>query len=261
MFWRFLDPQSPLYEKNAVYQDTVFKYYEKIDQIIGKTLKKLDKDATLIVLSDHGFTSFRRTVHLNRWLLDNEYLFLKGDKNRCKEFLEDIDWPKTRAYALGFGGIYLNKIGREYYGIVNEYEVQNLKEAIIKGLEEFRDPENGKKVIKAIYAQEDVFRGPYINDAPDLFVGFNVGFRASWQTAIGGVPQLLIEDNQRKWSGDHLVDPSLVPGLIFVNKKIELNKPSLVDIVPSILGLFNIDKPQEMQGENLFKDILRIEKQ
>lgn len=253
MFWRYLDPQHPLYEKDSLYQDTIFRYYEKIDRIIGSVLNSLDKDTTLIILSDHGFNSFHRAVHLNRWLLENGYLFLKEGVNESKEFFEDVDWSKTKAYALGFGGIYLNRIGREYYGIVSTSEVQDLKQTIIKGLKQFRDPNTGEMIVKNVYSQEEIFRGPYMIDAPELFVGFNTGYRASWQTALGGIPCLFIEDNKKKWSGDHLIDSQLVPGIIFVNRKIRLKEPTIIDIAPTVLALFNIDKPKEMQGEVLFK--------
>ncbi len=245
MFWRYIDHRHPLYEKNPLYQDVIFKYYEKIDRIVGKVLKGLDKDTTLIILSDHGFGSFRKAVHLNRWLLENGYLFLREGIKESKELFEDIDWSKTKAYAVGFGGVYLNKAGREYYGIVDEDEVHDLKESIIKKLKDFEDTGNGQKVIKNVYVSEDTFAGPYINDAPDLFVGFNDGYRASWQTALGGVPSILLEDNKKEWSGDHLIDPSLVPGVIFVNKKISFENPSIIDIAPSILDLFGIAKPKK----------------
>jgi len=254
MFWRFLDTQHPLYERNSLYQDTVFKYYEKIDQIIGEALKNTDKDTTLIVLSDHGFSSFRRAVHLNHWLLENGYLFLKKGITEGRDFFEGVDWSKTKAYALGFGGIYLNRIGREYYGIVGESEANDLKKEIKERLGKFQDPKTSGIVVKNIYAQEDVFKGPYINDSPDLFVGFNEGYRASWQTALGGVPNLLIEDNNRKWSGDHLIDSNLVPGVIFMNKKMDLNNPSIIDIAPTILYLFDILAPIDMPGEVLSKN-------
>lgn len=254
MFWRYLDPQHPLYVKGSLYQDTIFRYYEKIDRIIGEVLKSIDKDTALIILSDHGFSSFRRAVHLNRWLLENGYLFLNEGVKESKEFFENIDWSKTKAYALGFGGIYLNKIGREYYGTVKESEAQDLKEAIKEGLKQCKDPENNESVVRSVYAQEEVFQGPYINNAPDLFVGFNVGYRASWQTALGGTPDTLLEDNKKEWSGDHLIDPALVPGVVFVNKKADLRTPSIIDITPTILGLFGIDKLKDMQGEALFKN-------
>ncbi|MCM8774400.1 MAG: alkaline phosphatase family protein [Candidatus Omnitrophica bacterium] len=247
MFWRYIDHRHPIYDPDSSYRDTIFRYYEKIDGIIGEISNYLDEDTILIVLSDHGFSPFRRVVHLNRWLFENGYLFLKEGVGESKEFFEDVDWSKTKAYALGFGGIYLNRIDREYYGIVDELEVKSLKQKIIMGLRELRDPETGEKVVNNIYDTEKIYRGPYLKDAPDLFVGFNIGFRASWQTALGGMPAMLVEDNKRKWSGDHLIDPTLVAGVIFSNKKIELKSISILDIAPTVLSLFGINKPDQMQ--------------
>jgi len=255
MFWRYLDSKHPIYEESPLYKDTIFRYYEKMDEIIGEVLRTLDKDTTLIILSDHGFNSFRKGVHLNRWLLKNGYLSLKEGKNESKEFFEDVDWSKTKAYALGLGGeIYLNRIGREYHGIVDESEIRPLKEAIALGLKQFEDPQTNERIVKNVYFSEDVFKGPYINDAPDILLGFNVGYRASWQTALGGTPNLLIEDNKRKWGGEHIFDPTQVPGVIFVNKKINLKNPSIIDFAPTILSLFNINKPEDMPGKSLFND-------
>jgi predicted AlkP superfamily phosphohydrolase/phosphomutase len=252
MFWRYIDPQHPLYEKDSPYKDTIFKYYEKIDQIIGDVLRDIDRETILIVLSDHGFSSFRRAVHLNRWLLESGYLFLKDGVNKSKEFFEDVDWSKTRAYALGFGGIYLNRIDREYYGIVKESDIQELKWIIKKKLGQLCNPQNNEPIVKNVYMQEDIFQGPYKNDAPDLFVGFNAGYRTSWQTALGGVPTTIIEDNKKKWSGEHLVDSLLVPGVLFSNKKLYSKNSAIVDIAPTLLGIFNIEKPKEMHG-NIIK--------
>jgi len=254
MFWRYLDTKHPLYEDSSVYKDTVFKYYERIDRIVGEVLKGMDKDTVLIVLSDHGFASFRKSINLNRWLLDNNYLKLKEEKKEGGEFFEDVDWPKTRAYSLGFGGVYLNKIGRESSGIVPESEANALKQEIASGLEKIRDPKTAEKVIHDVYFQEDIFQGAYSKEAPDLFVGFSDGFRASWQTALGAAPEALFEDNRKKWSGDHLIDSSIVPGVIFINRKIELSNPSIVDILPTMLDYYGISKPESLEGKVLFKD-------
>lgn len=254
MFWRYIDPLHPLYEPGYPCKDTIFNYYEKIDRIIGEALNYLDKDTTLIVLSDHGFNSFRFGVHLNRWLLENGYLFLKEGETENNEFFENVDWSKTKAYALGFGGIYLNKIGREYYGILDESEAQGVKQKIRKELKEFRNPDTQELIVNNIYDAQEIYNGPYLKDAPDLFVGFNAGYRASWQTALGGQSSVVIEENKRKWSGDHLIDPILVPGVIFINKKVDLKNPSIMDLAPTILDLFGIDKPNKMQGRVLFKN-------
>ena len=254
-FWRYLDKQHALYEQSPLYQDTIFKYYEKMDQVIGEILKNIkNEDATLIVMSDHGFTSFRKSVHLNRWLLENHFLFLKPGAVFGRELLEDVDWHRTKAYALGFGGIYLNRAGREYLGTVGASEAKILKQDILDGLKNLKDPENGEAVVKNVYAQEEIFLGVFSKDAPDLFVGFNSGYRASWQTALGGTPEALIEDNRRKWSGDHLVDSTLVPGVVFFNKKFKLSEPNITDIAPTLLNLLNVRQPQNMRGKILLRE-------
>lgn len=232
-------------------KDTIYSYYEKIDDTIGAVLKKLDKDTILVILSDHGFNSFYRTAHLNRWLLENGFLALKQGKNKGRELLKDIDWTKSKAYALGFGGIYLNKKGRESQGIVSMQEEEHLKNEISAGLKLWIDPLTQKNVAKEIYSSEDIFNGLYKDKAPDLFVGFNAGFRASWQTALGATPESLIEDNKRKWSGDHLIDPSLVPGVLFLNKKVKLKEPHITDLAPTILRSFNAPDYDKMDGKSL----------
>lgn len=252
MFWRYIDEKSPLYDKDSSYKDTIYAYYEKMDAILGRVLEKIDEDATLIVLSDHGFGPFRKSVHINRWLLDNGFLSLKSGKSEGREFFEDIDWQNTRAYALGFGGIYLNRNGREKYGIVREADIKELRQEIINRLKELKDPDSKEDVINMVYDADDIFTGRHLEGAPDLFVGFKKGYRASWQTALGGVPQAVIEDNKKKWSGDHLVDPNLVPGVLFTNKKIETRDSNIIDIAATILNLFKIPKPKEMLGRELF---------
>jgi len=254
MFWRYLDAKHPLHEDSLAYKDTIFKYYERIDRILGEILKRIDKDTVLIVLSDHGFASFRKSINLNRWLLDNDYLKLKEGKKEGGEFFEDVDWSKTRAYSLGFGGIYLNKAGRESFGIVPESEVKALKQEIASGLKKIADPLTAEKAIQDVYFQENIFQGAYVKEAPDLFVGFSDGFRASWQTALGAAPQALFEDNQKKWSGDHLIDSSIVPGVLFVNRKVKLNNPSIIDIVPTMLDYFGISRPESLEGRVLFSN-------
>ena len=250
MFWRYTDPESPLYEKNSPYSQVIIDYYKKIDAIIGETLKDTDPNTLVLVISDHGFNAFRESVHLNRWLLENGYLSLNKTATQSNEFLEGIDWSKTKAYAIGFGGIYLNKKGREAEGIVTESESENLKLKIKEGLLKLRNSKN-HPAINNVYAQEEIFKGSYSENAPDLFVGFAKGFRASWQTAVGGVPTSLMEDNKRKWSGDHLIDPVLVPGVIFINKKVKLVNPSIVDIASTLLHIFNLDKLDKTDGKSL----------
>lgn len=259
MFWRYIDPKHPLYEKDAPVgcRETIGNCYREMDKILGDVMSESNADDLLIVLSDHGFNTFRRAVHLNSWLRENGYLFLKTFKAESgAELLKDIDWSKTRAYAIGFGAIYINQKARESCGIVNPGgETELLKQELIQKLESWKDPKYNQRVISRVYPGGEIFHGKYSNESPDLYVGFNVGYRASWQTAIGGVPKTTIEDNEKKWSGDHLFDPALVPGIFFINRKIEGN-PSIYDIVPTILKTIGLDdtkiKAGNFDGQPLF---------
>lgn len=236
MFWRYTDIDHPAYEVNEAYGNEIKKWYQRMDDLLGDVLKKLGPDDLLVVLSDHGFGTFKRAVHLNSWLMKNGYLVLNDPLVKSGgELLEDINWDKTKAYAVGFSGIYINRQYREGRGIIKPgKEDVTLKADIVKGLQEWVDDKYKSPVIKKAYLREEIFHGKYTKDAPDIIVGFHVGYRVSWQTAMGGVPEGLIDDNNKKWSGDHLFDPSLVPGVIFVNKKIH-SQPVIYDVTPTIL--------------------------
>ncbi|MBL7196593.1 MAG: alkaline phosphatase family protein [Candidatus Omnitrophica bacterium] len=241
MFWRYRDPKHPLYEKDAPqeYKDMIDNWYQKMDALVGDVMQKMNQDDILIILSDHGFNTFRRAVHINSWLRENGYQKLKNPYSKVgRELFEDVDWRQTKAYAIGFGAIYINQIGRESQGIVKPgQETEELKKEISEKIKQLRDDKYNSLVVNSVYTKEDIFWGPYSNQAPDLYLGFNIGYRASWQTAIGGAPEELIEDNLKKWSGSHLFDPKLIPGILFTNFKIDKKNPSIYDIVPTILKI------------------------
>jgi predicted AlkP superfamily phosphohydrolase/phosphomutase len=223
-----------------------------MDNILGWVMENISDNTTLIVLSDHGFGDFERVVHLNSWLRDNGFLYLKGSKKESKEFFQDVDWSQTKAYALGFGGIYINQAGREASGIISPGEgVRRIKKEVIDKLSRWIDPKSGNLVVKKVYTKEEVFAGKHNQAAPDLYIGFNTGYRASWQTGLGAAPLDSIEDNLKAWRADHIFDPSLVDGVLFINRKINLHrKPKIIDMVPTILKLFDIEY-NELDGNSL----------
>ncbi|MDD4909427.1 MAG: alkaline phosphatase family protein [Candidatus Omnitrophica bacterium] len=256
MFWRFSGPGHPDSGRGlpGPYGDVIETHYQRLDGILGEVLDGcVDNNTLVIVLSDHGFTAFRRAVHINRWLIENGFMRLKGGEKAGEEFFANVDWARTRAYSLGFGGIYINRINREREGIVYPgNDSEDVKGAIKKKLLGLKDPRTGQKVVNNVYIGKEIFQGPNTDKAPDLFIGFDHGFRASWQTALGAAPEALIEDNMKNWGGDHLVDPALVPGILLVNRKIERNDPNIVDIVPTILRFYGIEPPDDLDGRPLF---------
>jgi predicted AlkP superfamily phosphohydrolase/phosphomutase len=259
MFWRYTDSKHPLCEKDAPkkYKDMKEEWYKKMDIILGKVMNQVDKDDVVIVLSDHGFNTFRRVAHVNTWLRQNGYLALKNQVAKSgAELLQDIDWSKTKAYSIGFGAVYINQEGRERDGIVKPgKETELLKKEISKKLKEWFDGKFNQPVVNSVYAREEIFWGPYAYRAPDLYIGFNIGYRASWQTALGAVPSELLEDNLKKWSGDHLFDPKLIPGVLFLNRQVTKENPSIYDIAPTILKIVGFDeqrlKDLQLDGESL----------
>jgi predicted AlkP superfamily phosphohydrolase/phosphomutase len=256
MFWRYIDKDHPAARgaDGGEHKDAIEKIYRHSDELIGKVLARLHKDDLLMVVSDHGFASFRRGFNLNAWLHAKGYLTLKAGGDGSVEWLRDVDWLRTRAYALGLTGMFLNLQGREAQGVVKAGEAAaKLKAEIMAGLAGLRDEETGQVAINEAFDTAVLYSGPYLQNAPDLLIGFNAGYRTSWDGATGVVSGPVFEDNVKAWSGDHCIDPRLVPGVLFASRKIDRDDPSLVDIAPTVLRLFGLDPPAHMDGKPLYE--------
>lgn len=258
MFYRYLDPEHPANEGRDTekWKDAIPQVYERMDKMLGELWSELDRDDTcLMVISDHGFTNFRRGVNLNAWLRDEGYLFLKDDSNTSGDWFENVDWSRTKAFSLGLTGMFVNRKGREGQGIVEEgAEYDALVEELIAKLKELRDPKDDRKAVIDVFAAKDFFDGPYRFDAPDLILGYDGGFRNSWDCATGAVPEEVFSDNTKSWSGDHCVDPRIVPGVFFSNMKINTETPNLLDMAPSVMRLFGQEPAPYMQGKSIFAE-------
>lgn len=215
-------------------------------------MAECDRDDTLLmVLSDHGFNTFRRGIDLNRWLEEQGYLTV-ADERRLDEHLTGVDWSRTRAFAIGLTGIFINVRGKFAAGIVDVgREAEQLREEIAAKLSLLVDPATGARAIRRVYIAPNVYRGPYKDHAPDLIVGYESGYRVSWEAAVGRTTREVFHDNLKAWSGDHCVDPSVVPGVLFCNRPIENENPRLLDIGPTVLDLFGIATPDYMDGKPL----------
>ncbi|HXI02895.1 MAG TPA: alkaline phosphatase family protein [Candidatus Saccharimonadales bacterium] len=255
MFWRYLEPNHPAAREpeGGPGRGAIEAIYRKADAIVGEVMGKLREGDVLMVLSDHGFTSFRRGVNLNRWLLDNGYLALKEGCDGSSEWLADVDWSRTKAYVLGLTGMWLNLKGREAHGTVEPgAEAKALKAELIGKLHNLRDEEKREIGINDLFDTEVLYQGPYLDDAPDLIIGYSPGYRVSWDCATGMISGPVFEDNKKAWSGDHCIDPRQVPGVFFCTKKIRKEDPALIDIAPTTLRLFGLEPPKHMDGEELF---------
>ncbi len=263
MFWRFLEPGHPANRGEDVgeYRHVIADYYRRCDAMLGRVLERLGDDDFLIVLSDHGFNTFQRGVHVNAWLHANGLLALRSGMEigaESPDLLQAIDWDRTKAYALGLGGIYLNLADREANGTVQAHDAEPLARAIRSGLAGLVDTERGQVAVRSVSLREEVYSGPYAAESPDLMVNFAAGYRASWSTATGGVGKGLFEDNVKRWSGDHIIDPSLVPGVLFMNQPFLEADPHLVDLAPTILASFGLEPGEQMEGRALLRVPLAV---
>ncbi len=259
MFYRYLDPTHPANadKDTELWKDAIGRVYQRVDETLGKVWHLVDDPNTVfMVISDHGFTNFRRCVNVNSWLRDNGYLHLLDESQRTSgDYFDGIDWSRTRAFALGLTGIFVNRKGREKSGIVEEgSEYRQLVQELAEKLGQLIDPATGERCVRRVAVSQQFFRGPYRFDAPDLLVGWEGGYRHSWECATGQVTEEVFSDNTKSWSGDHCVDPSIVPGVLFCNRAIAEERPRLVDVPASVMRLFGQEIPGYMQGEMLFPE-------
>ena len=264
MFHRYLDPTHPANEgKDTQWgKDKIAEIYGIADDLVAEVRKKLNpKKDRLMIISDHGFCQFKRGVNLNAWLRDQGYLVLKADaprdeasgKQTSRDWLQDVDWSRTKAFALGLTGLFINRAARERDGIVAEgAELQALKVEIVGKLSQLLDPKTGEKIFIEVFDAEKVFTGPYVFQAPDLFMGYKRDYRNSWDCATGSCPVEVFSDNTKSWSGDHCIDPREVPGVIFSDQPINTDQPDIMDLGPTALRMFGVAIPKYMQGQPLF---------
>ena len=251
MFWRATDQDSPTYTAEVAekFGDTLAGLYRQMDGVLGQALEKAGEDATVIVVSDHGFAPYHRSFNLNAWLHEHGYLALAPGHSTGGNSFEGVDWAQTRAYGLGLNGLYLNLRGREAHGSVDPAGADALRHDLARALLDVTDPVGGEPAITRVDLAADVYSGPHVKDAPDLVIGYNRGYRAGWGTVLGAVPGSVFEDNLDPWSGDHCMDPRMVPGVLLSNRQIVVDAAALTDIAPTLLALYGIAQPEQMKGK------------
>ncbi len=275
MFYHHIDKGHPMHDPEMAekYGDTIKRFYVRMDEIAGKMMERIDDDpnTVLMVISDHGFESFRYQVNLNTWLYEAGYLAIKGSslvsrhmrledllKKNQDDFFSYVDWSNTKAYALGLGQIYINLEGREPLGIVPSSDYGAVCDEIAARLTELTDDrwlEMGTAPIAYVKKRSEIWTGEYANDehdAPDLQVGFSPNYRVSWQTCLGGISKEIVDDNMEKWSGDHCsLGSHLIPGIFYCNRDIIVDDPAIIDIAPTVLHYFDLNVPSTMDGRNI----------
>ncbi len=256
MFWRYLDKGHPALRSGPAEMSAqvLEDLFVRMDAMIGRVRAAMSPRGALFIMSDHGFKPFRRGVNLNAWLLRHGYLALKEGASGGEEWFKGVDWSRTRAYALGLGGVYVNQRGREAQGIVSPgEEAKALRRELQARLTGLRDDAAGGTAINRAYDRDEIYAGPYRDNSPDLIVGYNEGWRASWESVTGIASTEVFSDNTKCWSGDHCIDPACVPGVLFSSHKLPgaPASPSIMDVAPTVLELFGLPVPAHMDGRSL----------
>lgn len=274
MFYQFYDPGHPLYDEAAANRTTTFfgeeialkdaipAIFKQVDRVVGRVLDEvLQEGDVLLMCADHGFQSFRYQVNANNLLAEAGLLVLKdGLKASSGASLGSyVDWSRTKAYALGLGGVYVNLRGREPNGIVDLADKDAVIEEIRQAMLSYVDPNTGQNVATHAYVTSDLHQGEHLADEPDVMTGFAPTYRVSWGTTGGGIKLTkegeayvagpVVVDNDSPWSGGHpSVAAEHVKGLFFSSRPMALpaEGPDLLHIAPTVLDLLGVAVPPEM---------------
>ena len=253
LFFHFFGIDQDSHMLWGKYDDELLETYKLVDRTVGWVREKVP-DATLIVMSDHGFSTFDRAVHLNTWLMKEGFLTLDDPKNvGNEELFPHVDWSRTQAYSMGLNGVYLNLQGREPQGTVvpgnEEYAVM---QKLAAKLQDARDPDTGKPMVGGLTLSRRDFHGGMLDAAPDIIVGYMPGYRSSWQTTLGAVPAATVENNTEAWRADHCILAKFVPGVLISNRKSRATDPHLYDLTVSLLSLFGTEPGPGMIGNSIY---------
>jgi hypothetical protein len=246
MMWRPMDPGHPAYDpvKDPPFADAVPSAYEAADSLVTYALDHMGEDTLLIAMSDHGFTSWRRTFHLNAWLHQNGYLAVRDETLPSgMELLTNVDWTRTRAYGFGLNGLYVNLQGREKDGIVPRSEYDALLAELKRKLEATIDPWNAKPAIGHVYVRDQTFSDLGQRAiGPDAIIGWAKGTRGADSSALGEVGREVLTDNDKPWSGDHEMDTPSVPGILATSRPLTRPARDLRELHASVLAEFGVEE-------------------
>ncbi|MCA9753704.1 MAG: alkaline phosphatase family protein, partial [Gemmatimonadetes bacterium] len=253
MMYQLSDPTHPQWtpELGERFGTVEIDIIERLDGLVGYALDHLGPDDVIVIMSDHGFATWKRAMNLNTWLKDNGYLVLK-DENQKNEYLLNTDWSRTRAYGLGINGLYLNLRGRERNGIVDPADARSLAEEIAYELVKVVDPETGLPAITKVYISRDAYHDhDQLEVGPDLVVGYAKNYRCSNQSAVGDVPDSLFFDNMDAWGADHCMDHTVVPGTLVTSRPLAKPAPNLQSLASAILADFGVGQDFPGAAETL----------
>lgn len=293
LFWSYMDPSHPLYNVKGrkVYGNVVYDTYRQVDKAIGDILRQAG-DVTVIIVSDHGMGPIHKFFYANRWLMERGVLKVKGDRSKPSLSMtriplkniaekikirvnhipnlsipvmrrkplpipEEVDWNRTKAYATIFG-ININLEGREPQGIVKNDEYDKVCESLREELYQLRDPETGEKIIEKVYKREEIYSGPYLEDAPDIVYLFKQPFYYVKKDLFSSeiFKKITSKESIRANHLNHSSKGIFLAKGPHINSKGPLEGVRIIDIAPTILYLMGLPIPKNMDGR-LLEEILQ----
>jgi predicted AlkP superfamily phosphohydrolase/phosphomutase len=251
-FWKFSDPGHPQYEPGNPWESVIPEYYRYVDEQIGLLLHQVPEDATVMVVSDHGAKAMDGGICINEWLVQQGYLVLKEYPSQPTKFNElRVDWSRTRAWSEGgyYARVFLNVKGREPQGVIAPSEYESFRERLAREIEAIPD-EQGRPLGTSVLKPQDLYHR--VNGvAPDLFAYFG---QLRWRS-VGTVGLKTVQtfendtgpdDANHAEEGIYILSGPGIPAGEFGEDR------HLMDIAPTLLQLFGLPVPEDMQGETFF---------
>jgi predicted AlkP superfamily phosphohydrolase/phosphomutase len=226
-------------DESHEHHDVFLRYYRAVDELIGRVVDRLDAETPLLMMSDHGFTGIKKEVFVNHWLRENGYLDFTSDE---PEALGEIA-QGSRAFCLDPSRIYLNVKGRYPKGSVAPADVPGLLDELSEKLRALADPETGETIVRDVYRRDEVYAGPLIEQAPCLVLVPNWG----WDLKGSVKRQVLAEKGF--FSGMHTQDDAFL--FIRDAEVTATTKPTVRDVMPTILDLAACAPPADLDGRSL----------
>jgi len=227
--------ENESHEHHGVFLD----YYRAVDALIGKIVERLDEKTPLLLMSDHGFTGIKKEVFLNHWLRGNGYLdFVTSPPTRLSEIADG-----SRAFWLDPARLYINMQGRFPKGCVGSSDAPALLDELAAKLAALTDPETGEAMIRSVYRRDEIFSGPLVEQGPDLVLVPN------WGWDLKGSVKRQVFGEKGFFSGMHTQDDAF----LFVRgaEVTATSKPTVRDVMPTILRLAGCDAPPDLDGRRL----------
>ena len=230
-------------EGHPTYASAFYDFYQCIDDMLGRLAAKLDENTTLMWMADHGFCTIKKEVYVNRWLIDNGWLKLRNVPPDRKKGLDEID-PSSVAYSLDPGRVVIRVLGREKEGCVAPgAEYQALRDEIAAAALALRDPDSGEPIFQAAFMREELYYGPYLEQAADLILAPHDGYD----------PKGPLYKETLTYKGDELVGMHTYDdAMLYVGgRTISSTRFSVLDVMPTILDLMQVPHPPGLDGVSL----------